>query len=138
MVDSGRTRLLRRARKNPLARQSAGPAVAHQGRRGLTAELRQLVTDRALSACEYCRLHENDAAFRHEVDHFISQKHGGSEHHSNLALACFLGNRYKGSDIAALDSAGELVQLFHPRTQRWPEHFRLRTGRIFPAPPQDA
>ena len=37
-----------------------------------------------------------------------------------------LYNRYKGADIASIDShTGELVRLFNPRQDRWTEHFRF-------------
>lgn len=44
---------------------------------------------------------------------------------SNLALACPQCNLFKGSDIATLDRAtGKLFRLFHPRVQKWDEHFQ--------------
>ena len=40
----------------------------------------------------------------------------------NLAYCCIFCNRYKGSDVAAIDSrTGEAIRLFHPRMQRWQE-----------------
>ena len=92
---------------------------------GLDA-LRPLVVTRASGRCEYCLLHQSDAGLPHEVDHVISRKHGGATQAENLAFACYLCNRYKGSDIASLDPATqELVRLFHPRQDRWDEHFRI-------------
>jgi len=45
---------------------------------------------------------------------------------ANLALACPHCNRYKGPNIAGLDSqSGQLVRLFHPRTDDWIEHFQF-------------
>jgi hypothetical protein len=88
--------------------------------------LRQRVQARAGGRCEYCLLDQSDAGLPHEVDHVISRKHGGATQEENLAFACYLCNRYKGSDIASLDPATqELVRLFHPRQDRWPEHFRI-------------
>src|SRR5450631_1539400 len=50
----------------------------------------------------------------------------------NLAMACFHCNRSKGPNIAGLDPAsGELVRLFHPRTDIWTDHFRLDGTRLF-------
>jgi hypothetical protein len=69
---------------------------------------------------------EEDAYFRFQVEHIISRKHGGSTELENLALACVFCNRYKGSDIASLiPETNELVRLYHPRTDRWGEHFRI-------------
>ena len=42
----------------------------------------------------------------------------------NLALACLHCNRHKGPNIAGRDVAtGDLVRLFHPRQDRWSDHF---------------
>jgi hypothetical protein len=43
----------------------------------ISAELRRLVVARAESLCEYCLIHEEDTFFGCEVDHVISEKHGG-------------------------------------------------------------
>ena len=40
-------------------------------------DLRQLVLDRANGKCEYCFLNQANAIYPHEVDHIISEKHGG-------------------------------------------------------------
>jgi HNH endonuclease len=59
-----------------------------------------------------------------QVDHIIAEKHGGETVVSNLALACPHCNLYKGPNIAGLDPAsGQVVRLFHPRTDVWSEHF---------------
>jgi HNH endonuclease len=60
-------------------------------------------------------------------------KHGGSTDASNLALACFDCNRFKGSDIASIDpDDGRLASLFNPRTEVWTEHFRAAAGEVMP------
>jgi HNH endonuclease len=88
--------------------------------------VRRLVQSRAFGRCEYCLLAQADAGLPHEIDHVISRKHGGTGDPENLAFACYLCNRYKGSDIASIHPGnGELVRLFHPRQDRWPEHFRI-------------
>jgi hypothetical protein len=97
----------------------------------LSARLRRLVIERAGSRCEYCRLHQQHAHIRHNVDHIIPLKHEGLTEADNLALACVDCNRYKGSDIAVLDSeTGELVRLFNPRQDEWGEHFALEGAEI--------
>ncbi len=89
-------------------------------------EIRQFVASRAHNICEYCLIAEEDAYFRHQVEHIISRKHGGSSELDNLALACVFCNRYKGSDIASLNpETKELVRFYNPRVDRWHEHFRL-------------
>lgn len=103
----------------------------------IPALLREEVRQRTGGCCEYCRIHEDDSYFAHEVDHIISEKHGGATASPNLAYACLFCNRYKGSDIGSLDpETAELVPFFNPRTQTWHEHFRLEGGRIVPLTPQ--
>jgi hypothetical protein len=42
----------------------------------------------------------------------------------NLALACIDCNLHKGSNVAGYDpETGQLSELFHPRLQRWADHF---------------
>ena len=88
-------------------------------------ELRRLVVSRADRLCEYCLIHEDDTYFGCEVDHIISEKHGGATVAGNLALACLPCNRHKGSDLGSLTATGELRRFFNPRTDRWADHFRL-------------
>src|SRR5437868_13441583 len=74
------------------------------------------VWHRAGGRCEYCRMDQAHDELTFEVEHIISRKHGGQTVLSNLCLACFSCNRYKGSDIAGRDAlTGKLVPLFHPR-----------------------
>lgn len=97
----------------------------------ISVELRRLVIARAESLCEYCLIHEDDTFFGCEVDHIISEKHGGPTQESNLALACLTCNRNKGSDIASLaPGTTTLVRFFNPRTDRWSDHFRLDSDGI--------
>ena len=50
----------------------------------------------------------------------------------NLALACVFCNRYKGSDIASIVGQNQLVRLYHPRNDRWRNHFHLKGVIIEP------
>ena len=63
----------------------------------VSAELRRLVVARADSLCEYCLIHEEDTFFGCEVDHIVSEKHGGQTDAQNLALACLFCKRNKGA-----------------------------------------
>jgi hypothetical protein len=96
---------------------------------------RRLVIERAARRCEYCLVHEDSAGFPHQIDHIISRKHGGSSGIGNLAYACVLCNRYKGSDIASLDRAGKPIRFFDPRRDIWNEHFKLNGPVIQPMTP---
>ena len=76
---------------------------------------------------------EADAMFDFQVEHIISEKHGGPTTFENLAFACVFCNRYKGSDIASISpTTGELVKLFNPRVDRWSEHFSISGGLLVP------
>lgn len=93
---------------------------------------RRLVIERAQRRCEYCLVHEDVAGFAHEVDHIISRKHGGTSGPANLAYACVLCNRYKGTDIASMDRSGRTIRFFDPRRDAWDEHFQLQGPVIQP------
>ena len=91
----------------------------------MDAALSKLVWRRAHGRCEYCRMlaAADDAAF--EIDHVISRKHRGPTVASNLCLACYYCNSFKGSDISSLDRPSrKLTPLFNPRRQKWTTHFR--------------
>jgi hypothetical protein len=97
----------------------------------ISARLREEVADRAGHRCEYCLISEQQAFARHQVDHVIAVKHGGATTLNNLALSCTLCNRRKGSDLSSLDpDTGQLAPLFHPRLDRWRDHFELRRGEF--------
>jgi len=97
----------------------------------ISPETRLIVASRANRVCEYCLIAEQDAYFRFQVEHIISRKHGGSSEIDNLALACVFCNRYKGSDIASI-VGNQLVRLYHPRNDRWRNHFQLNGVIIEP------
>jgi 5-methylcytosine-specific restriction endonuclease McrA len=100
----------------------------------VSAPLRALAQQRARHRCEYCLIHEEDALYPHQPDHIIARKHGGETHEKNLAWACFLCNRLKGSDLASVDvETGQVVRLFNPRVDAWSERFQLlKDGLILP------
>jgi len=99
----------------------------------ISDQVRRLVETRAQRLCEYCLIHEDDTFFGCEVDHIISRKHGGRTDPENLAYACFPCNRHKGSDVGSICCAtGDLVRFFHPRRDRWADHFSLDGPLIVP------
>ena len=103
----------------------------------VSESLRRLVAERADYRCEYCLLHEDDSYSSHQIDHIISRKHGGLSDPDNLAYACLRCNAWKGSDIGSVDAqSGALVNLFHPRRQRWEDHFALRGAIVEPLTPE--
>lgn len=59
-----------------------------------------------------------------QVEHIIGQQHVKDDSESNLALACDRCNLYKGPNLSSVDpESGAIVQLFHPRNDRWGDHF---------------
>ena len=95
--------------------------------------LRAEIARRANYRCEYCLIREEDSGFPHQVDHILSRKHGGLSSIDNLALACIICNRQKGSDISSVEpQTGEIVRLFNPRRDRWGDHFRVAAEYIEP------
>lgn len=93
----------------------------------ISVALRQQVRSRAENRCEYCCIHEDDTQFGCEVDHILSEKHGGLTIAANLALACFFCNRNKGSDIGSVRDSDNatLIRFFNPRTDLWNDHFEM-------------
>jgi len=97
----------------------------------MDAETKSRVCDRAANRCEYCRIHQQPYLITFHVEHIVAQQHHGGNDESNLALACHVCTRHKGSNVAAMDSTtGELTRLFNPRTDPWNQHFRIQAGRI--------
>jgi len=86
---------------------------------------RELVRNRAANRCEYCGLHQDQSPLAPlHVEHVIARKHGGGDAPDNLALACIDCNLHKGSNLTGYDpETSQLTELFHPRKQRWSEHF---------------
>jgi hypothetical protein len=99
----------------------------------VSEDLRAAVARRAGHRCEYCLIHEDDCGFNVEVDHIVSRKHDGPSSSENLAYACSPCNRYKGTDVAAIDPrTGTVLRLFHPRRDRWDDHFKIVGAVIEP------
>jgi len=90
----------------------------------MDADLQKLVWERAASRCEYCRMPQRLDRPRFEVDHVLSEKHGGLTVEGILALACFFCNRFKGSNLSGIDPVTRLIRpLFNPRRDLWKEYF---------------
>jgi len=98
----------------------------------LPQPLKQAVRARAANRCEYCRMRQEwESFYSYHVEHVIAQQHRGSNDAENLALACRHCNLLKGPNLTSLDPDGDnVVRLFHPRIQLWPEHFSMEHGYI--------
>jgi hypothetical protein len=95
--------------------------------KSLEAEVRE----RAGGRCEYCRLPESVSDLPHVIDHIIARQHRGETVSGNLAVCCGRRNLSKGPNVAGVDPVtGEIVRLFHPRTDRWADHFEWRGPQV--------
>lgn len=97
----------------------------------VAATLESSVWQRANRRCEYCQLPADDHPGPFQIDHIIAEKHGGETAAENLALSCWHCNVHKGPNIAGLDpETRALTPLFHPRRDRWNEHFTWDGPRL--------
>jgi hypothetical protein len=84
------------------------------------------VARRAGHRCEYRGAPEAVFNFPFEVEHVLPTSRGGADDEANLCLACRACNLHKSDRVTALDEvSAQEVPLFHPREQRWSEHFRV-------------
>jgi 5-methylcytosine-specific restriction endonuclease McrA len=92
----------------------------------MDAALRELVRSRAGSRCEYCHLPEQFSELQFHIEHIIPRQHGGTDGPENLALACPDCNLVKGPNLTGVEpGTHRVVRLFHPRQDKWTEHFSL-------------
>jgi 5-methylcytosine-specific restriction endonuclease McrA len=97
----------------------------------MDAPTRALVRDRADNRCEYCLLRQEYCEFTHHIEHIVSKQHGGRDAVDNLALACHHRNLKKGPNLTGVDPVTEeLTLIFHPRRNRWEEHFAFQNTKI--------
>ena len=96
------------------------------------AATRRLIRERAEHRCEYCRTRQDDEPFiTYQIEHVVAIQHGGGDEADNLALACSHCNLHKGPNLSGIDpDTGKVEPLFHPRRQRWTEHFEFRGPEI--------
>jgi hypothetical protein len=99
----------------------------------VNADAVRRVNHRAKGRCEYCQLTSELHPAPFQIDHIIAKQHGGADNLDNLALACIHCNRYKGPNVAGIDSdTGTLSRLYNPRTDEWNSHFQWDGMEIIP------
>ena len=92
--------------------------------RRITAQQRYAVAERARGCCEYCRSQARFAIQPFSVEHIVPRSRGGKTALDNLALACQGCNNHKYTKTEGTDPVtGDIVSLYHPRRQRWRDHF---------------
>lgn len=83
---------------------------------------------RAGHRCEYCHAPEAVFNFPFEVEHILPASREGTDFEANWALACRSCNLRKATHVSGIDPESQgVVRLFHPRDDRWEEHFRADT-----------
>lgn len=79
---------------------------------------------RAKGCCEYCRSQVRFAMQSFSVEHIVPRSRGGKTEFENLTLACQGCNNHKYTKTKGRDPVnGDVVPLYHPRLQRWRDHF---------------
>ncbi|MBI3537469.1 MAG: HNH endonuclease [Chloroflexi bacterium] len=92
--------------------------------RRVPAHLKRLVVERARGCCEYCRSQARFAIQSFSTEHIVPTSRDGKTTLDNLALACQGCNNHKYTKTEARDSvSNKVVPLYHPRRQRWHDHF---------------
>jgi hypothetical protein len=90
----------------------------------LSSPQRAAIVARAHGCCEYCQAQERYSPDSFSVEHIIPLSKQGATEPENLAFACQGCNNRKYTAIDAVDPiTHEVAQLYHPRQQRWSEHF---------------
>lgn len=90
----------------------------------VTAQQKKAVAERANRCCEYCRSQVRFAIQPFSIEHIIPRSAGGETALDNLALSCQGCNNHKYNKTEGRDPvSGDTVPLYHPRKQRWSNHF---------------
>lgn len=89
----------------------------------------RIVRRRAGNRCEYCQLPQFATPYlTFHIEHIQAKQHVTDDSLENLALACPDCNRFKGPNLASLDSTTrKIVRLFHSRTDQWNVHFEYQS-----------
>jgi HNH endonuclease len=97
----------------------------------LPIRLRRRVVLRAGGRCEYCELAQEGQEATFHIDHIVPVAAGGPTVLENLALACVSCSLRKADHRSGRDpETGRSIPLFHPRRQRWDDHFRWQGVRV--------
>jgi hypothetical protein len=92
--------------------------------RQISARRRAEIHSRAYDRCEYCQTPLAYSPDPFVIEHILPLAGGGSSRSDNLALACHGCNGHKAAATTALDAeTEELAPLYHPRHDRWRDHF---------------
>jgi hypothetical protein len=96
----------------------------------ISIRMHRRVVFRAGDRCEYCGLAQEGQEATFHIDHIIPVSAGGPTVLDNLALACVSCSLRKAARRSGRDpESGRTIPLFHPRRQRWSDHFRWQDVR---------
>ncbi len=97
--------------------------------RRASAEQKRAVKERAGGCCEYCYSQGAFSPQPFAVEHILPRSKDGPTVMENLAWACQGCNGHKHIKTEGVDPVNlELVPLYHPRRQRWSDHFAWDAG----------
>jgi hypothetical protein len=90
----------------------------------LTVELRRQLEMADDHRCAYCHTSQANSGYPMVVDHVLPQSSGGLTEFANLCFSCHRCNLFKGAVTERIDPlTSNITPLFHPRRQRWADHF---------------
>lgn len=88
------------------------------------SEITREVERRARGRCEYCQMHQSLQGATFHVEHIVPRSQGGTSQLDNLVWACPSCNLHKANRTdVAVPGYAEKTPLFHPRQDRWEDHF---------------
>lgn len=97
----------------------------------ISAEVRAQIKALDDPLCAYCKTSVVNSGHPLTFDHIIPQAQGGSSDIENLCRACRQCNEFKGELTHGVDpQTGVSVSLFHPRQQKWSDHFEWDLDKI--------
>jgi hypothetical protein len=87
----------------------------------ISAAQKRHIAERASGCCEYCQSQAAFAPQSFSIEHIVPDQTSGT---GNLAYACQGCNNHKYNKTHATDPlTQETIALFHPRKDRWSDHF---------------
>ena len=91
----------------------------------ISKPLRRHIAEIAHFCCEYCQTAQETSGAQMHIEHIIPLSKGGRSEEDNLCYSCALCNSFKWAKTHGIDpESGRQAPLFHPRKQKWHEHFR--------------
>ena len=95
----------------------------------LPGELRRKLEETDDHRCAYCLILQANPGQRMVPDHITPESQGGKTAFENLCFACRMCNEFKGPRTSGVDPlTSQTAPLFHPRQQRWSDHFTWGAG----------